>query len=317
MLICEKNLSLGALSVVALCVAALLLLALSALPPPFGWTPCAVRPPLRHFASPRPARHAGRIIHLPSRRDREANVSRLIVAAASVGVELEVMSATDGRACADLPVSPFWDFSIPPGHVRRHLRGGEQGCLASFLRIIDALPSGGLSAGAFFLEDDAVMDAEGFHSMSTVLEKHAEAPVLLHARRAYPAGWPRIAETVEAEAASADEVEAGWSRIAAPNYSNALFAVTRKGASQLREWTQSLKLQGLHRLPADDLISAACGAHEGVYRPPMADGWASAPPPVLVGLAPREPLSDRLSSSSDTERREPLGGGAAGTCSLV
>jgi hypothetical protein len=244
---------------------------------------------------------AGHILHLERRTDRDSNVRSLVDHARAAGIDLRVLAAPDGAACADLRVHPFWDYSIHPGHVRQHLRGGEQGCLAGFLRLFQ------LDA-AFFLEDDAVVHADGFRAMAQQLRARAAEALVLHARRSYPTGWPQdLRALADAEAATD---QAGWrSVLQAPNYSNACFAITDEGRRSLRAWLPRVR----SHVPADDLLSAACDAHPGVHLEPMAQHWRE--PAPLRALAPAVALSSRLASASDTERRRPIGDPVA--CALL
>jgi hypothetical protein len=253
-------------------------------------------------------RHTGSVIHLPARTDRDRNVRSLLDAARSVGVDLHVHEAADGRSCPDVEVPPFWDYSSPPGHVRKSLRGGEQGCLASFLAVV-AVPAAG--RGRFILEDDAVVSAEAFRNIARVLSRYETEALAFHGMRAYPRGWPELRGASEREAASEGSVETGWCDVLIPNYSNAMFALTARGADALREWAEELRRSATHRLPADDLLSAAGNAHPGVTMPPMKQHWAHAPRGPLRVLAPMPglELSTRIISASDTERRTPLKAG--------
>lgn len=260
--------------------------------------------------SPALAVHTGFIIHLSARADRENNVWSLLNAARSAGVDLRVHEAFDGRSCPDVTVAPFWDYSIPPGHVRNSLRGGEQGCLASFLAIF-TMPSTG--TGRFVLEDDAVVSAEGFRNIARALSRHETMPMAFHGMRAYPRGWPAMEEASAWEAASEGSVETGWCDVLLPNYSNAMFALTAQGAEALREWVAKLLLsEGAHKLPADDLLSVAGNAHPGVTTPPMKQHWSAIPrgPLRILAPPPGKDLSTRMRSTSDTERRLPLNTGA-------
>lgn len=249
--------------------------------------------------------HTGSVIHLDARTDREQNVRQLLDAARSAGVHLQVFSAVDGRSCDELTVSPFWDYSDPPGHVRTILRGGEQGCLSSFLRLF-AMPM--TEVGRFFLEDDAVMSAEGFRNMGRLLSSHSNEPLAFHGMRAYARGQTAIPEVRAQEAASEGRIERGWCDVRVPNYSNALFAVTAVGLSALKGWTSLLEAADLHKLPADDLLSAAGNAYPGKSKPPMDRHWRAFPKGPLQILAPRRgnEQSSRMDSASDTERRVPL-----------
>ena len=230
----------------------------------------------------------GRILHLPDRRDREHNVQNLIEEAGKANVLLEVFEAVDGRRCADVKVRPFPDFSQLP-RIRDHLRGGEQGCTASYMKMW-----GEGMGPAFYVEDDAVMRAEGFAIMSALLHQHAQNPYVFFGSRSFPGGWPDKPGLASSEL-SAETCAPGWHSILAPNYSTACFALTEAASRDLAIW---IRKQGDRaNLPADDLLSVACGVHPHrlLHEPP------------LRGFAPIKPLSSRIPTMSDTEIRMPAG----------
>lgn len=249
----------------------------------------------------------GYIIHLEARTDRERNIARLVAEAGAAGVLLSVMRARDTRHCEHLSVPPFWDLSIPPGHWRSHLRGGEQGCLASHLEATRALAG----HGGFVLEDDATMGRNGFAGMMQAGSALGSSPCVLHGRRSYPNALDASAVYAE-ESAAVQRLRdgalppVGWRPLRYPNYSNALYMLTPSASQELATWLDALASLDLHRVPADDLLSIACGAHPGLSLDPMRSAWRGAPQPPLTGLAPEEGLSSRVPSDSDTERREPL-----------
>ena len=143
----------------------------------------------------------GYIIHLSDRTDRDSNVHALLANARAGGVDLTVTAAVDGRACEACDVHPFMDFSHAPGHWRKHLRGGEQGCLASYLKVFDTFKDVH-PEGCFFVEDDAIVPQRTFQDLATALETHRDQSLLLHGRRAYPSGWTnRMAIEAEDETA--------------------------------------------------------------------------------------------------------------------
>ena len=249
----------------------------------------------------------GFIIHLDDRHDRDANVAALVREAAEAGVRLSVFAAVDGRGCPHESVAPpFLDFSFPPGHLRDHLRGGERGCLASFLRTFAEAARVAHRVGCFFLEDDAIVDRHGFARIVRALDQHRSDPIVFHGRRSVPGGWPDKHSLHASEAQNGRD--SGWIETLAPNYSNAMFAVTNEGVRELRIWLDAIVKQRLARMPADDLLSVACGAHPGPARQPVAQHWSSAPAPRLRGWAPVEDVSSRMPSSSDTEPRAPRTG---------
>ena len=260
--------------------------------------------------------HTGSIIHLRERTDRDQNVRNLLDAARAAGIDLRVFEAADGRSCPDVTVLPFWDYSATPGNVRSTLRGGEQGCLASFLELFSSPDSG---KGRFFIEDDAVVSMEGFRNVARAVSARATASLVFHGMRAYPRGWDDTNATRRREAASAGELESGWCDVLCPNYSNAMFAVTAAGTTALREWVGKMRRAGLHELPADDFLSVAGNAHPGVNLPPMKQHWEGAPRGPLRILAPvaGNEQSTRITSSSDTERRTPLRGSPTDNCALL
>ena len=233
-----------------------------------------------------PARATGFVIHLGSRTDRRRNVESLQRNAAAAGISLEVFAARDGRRCRPLRVRPFADFSRGPGVPRDYLRGGEQGCLASFLEVWRRLRR----RGGFCLEDDAVVSAANFARMGAALERLAASPCVLYGFRAFPRGYHGNQGVARREAATADLVCEGWRTVLVPNYSNACFALTAPAAERLDAWLARRRAEGTHRLPADDLLSAAGGAH--ALGLPSAD---------ITLLAPASPLAERLRSASDTE----------------
>ena len=81
-------------------------------------------------------RYVGYVIHLPDRSDRHDNLRRLLRNAEEGGVKLSVIDAVDARSCKTYDVPAFLDYSHRGGRWRTHLRGGEQGCLASHLKIL-------------------------------------------------------------------------------------------------------------------------------------------------------------------------------------
>ena len=151
--------------------------------------------------------------------------------------------------------------------------------------------------------------------MGATLDRLRGEAFALHGHRAYPNGWPSLEAAAQEERATEGAVAPGWSAVLVPNYSNALFALTPPAQARLRAWVGRLQEAGLHRLPADDLLSAACAAHPGIHKDPMRGGWLAMPPAGVAALAPTRPLSRRLRSSSDTERRTPLGEGRR--CALL
>jgi hypothetical protein len=238
---------------------------------------------------------AGYIIHLADRRDRLNNVRSLVNAAARAGVELNVFAGCDGRHRGRMQVAPFFDMTHAPGVSRSYLRGGEQGCLESSLAVWSLLAEEG---GGFCIEDDAIMDTAGFLSLCAAFVSVSGAWVL-HGQRTMPNGLAH-ARTADAEKHALIPM-AGWRPILGANYSNALFAIKPTAAVLLRDWLQQISGQGMHLLPADDLLSVACSAHEGLQLAPMNASWAHQRLPSIRAAAPVVPLSHRLYSQSDTE----------------
>lgn len=271
-------------------------------------------PPLRTFGSEN-LKPRGYVIHLPDRRDREENLRQLLFNAASAGVELTVVDAVDGRSCNAREVPPFMDYSRAPGSWRNHLRGGEQGCLASYLKVFKMCKESQNKTGCFFVEDDAIVPKQAFQDMSALLNTHGDKALLLHGRRAYPSGWSDNA-AIAAEEKNAGEHIQGWRTIVVPNYSTAFFALTAAGATALLQWIQTLISKNLHQLPADDLLSFACGAHPTVYMAEASQRWEDVSP-VLTGLAPTRPLANRMSSPSDTERYVSRRSASNGLCNIL
>ena len=247
--------------------------------------------------------YRGYVIHLADRKDRNGNVYQLLENANRAGISMEVLGAVDCRSCSDLEVLPFVDYSFKKDYRRSHLRGGEQGCLASFLAAFRAAWKNGGERGTFFLEDDAVVPESSLRAMTKILDQNANVPILLHGRRSYPGGWgDKLAEMLK-EDKTEGAFAAGWHTIIdSPNYSNACFALSRAGVQALLPWIARLIFKGMHKIPADDLLSVACGAHNLSSHPVTSNLWKDIPP-ILYGIAPQKELMDRLITTSDTERR--------------
>jgi hypothetical protein len=258
----------------------------------------AVSAVLAKIASIDPARVEAVVVHLRDRRDREANVAALTRAAEVAGVKISVEDAIDGRSCGSIDVHPFNDFAEAPGSARSHLRGGEQGCLASFLSAI-AKCDGGLC----YMEDDAIISARHLGEMARLLVVHAEEPMVLHTCRVYPIRWPNLAQTRREEESSKAHPAPGWRRLRAPNYSTACFALTAAALRELRQWLRAISARGAHKVPTDDLLSLASDCHPGRYAAPMLNHWHDLPRGPLHAYAPAVGISSQMRSSSDTERQ--------------
>lgn len=245
----------------------------------------------------------GYVIHLLDRVDRKENVAKLLSNASKVGINLVVVDAVDGRYCHSRRVRSFLDFSMAPGHWRDHMRGGEQGCLASLLKAFALCKDSDRKTGTFFIEDDAVVPVKTFEIMSALLNAHQDRPLVLHGRRSYPSGWTDRQSVVK-ENETEGKYIAGWRTIMFPNYSTAFFALTVEGQQSLWPWLDYVKHMQLHMLPADDLLSVACGAHP-TTREQDSQVWEKRSSPLL-GLAPINKLATVLHSASDTERRTPF-----------
>lgn len=243
-----------------------------------------IRPPGRVQAR-------GLIIHLPDRRDRAGNVAALQAAAGAAEIEIGVLSAVDARDCADLPVPTFLDFSRGV-EQRSHLRGGEQGCLASHFQLF--LQLGARQGPVLMLEDDAIVGPDQFRAMLQRLQQEAGSRSVHHGRRSMPGGWPQVESLHDSERAAA---ERGWFPLRAPNYSTAFFGMTGAALQGLLRWLALISRHRRHLMPADDLLSAACGVH------PSTQAWEEGH--ELRGWASLAPLNGRLASLSDTEHRRP------------
>lgn len=257
----------------------------------------------------------GYVIHLANRTDRDDNLRKLLSNADAGGVALTVVDAVDGRPCHARKVQPFMDYTRPPGKWRDHLRGGEQGCLASYLKVFEMCRESQDNQGCFFVEDDAIVPKQTFKDMSVLLHTFQDRALLMHGRRAYPTGWTDRAAIASEEHTAGDYIP-GWQTIELPNYSTAFFALTARGVTALSQWLQTLISKNLHQLPADDLLSFACGAHPTVYLAPASQRWAGVSP-VLTGLAPIRPLANRMQSPSDTERYVPSRNSSQVHCDIL
>jgi hypothetical protein len=235
----------------------------------------------------------GYVLHLPSRHDRLANVDQLCASAGAAGVHLRVFPGHDGRACRVRRVRAFLDYSAHNGEWRNFLRGGEQGCLSSFLAIF-ASPG----EAVIIVEDDAVLPVATFQTLVSALRAHADKPFVFIPRRAIPQGWPDKWGLVDKERSQEHDGPTGWLGICdAPNYSNVCIALTRAARPLMRKWVSQVRARGLHLMPADDLLSAACGHHPVTQTEP----WRHAPPAPLRSFCLPYVSLYRLKSASDTE----------------
>ena len=232
------------------------------------------------------------VVHLAGRADRRENVETLVCEGQRAGFDISVFDAVDGRRFNVRQVDPFLDFSLRRGGgVRNHLRGGEQGCLESFLIVM----RGPASSALLYLEDDATVSGSSMGRFRHLVDQYRDMPYVFLGFRSHPRFQSPPPEGLE-----------DWVQIRSPNYSNSCVAFTPEARRQFKRW-----VVGVPSVPADDLLSIACGVHLGTRVEPMLSSWRGVAPGPLTAWAPRVPLSGRIASESDTEPASTSGPGGS------